>query len=206
MKVIDLSHSIHNEMSVYPSDPGIIITKRKTIAKHYSELHELTMGTHTGTHLDSPGHILANGKTISDFPLNSFMGRFIKVGKENYKKIKEVPKSFSAVIYDTGWSQYFNDSNKYFSSYRPSIPRDLINFCIENNINKFGCDLPSVDKSGSKDKPVHKAFLGNDIIIYESLNNLKALPMLKGFDFYGFPLSLSKLDASPVRAVAVLNQ
>ena len=77
MKVIDLSHSIYNEMSAYPSDPDIIITKRKNIAQHYSDLHEFTMGTHTGTHLDTPAHIFSKGKTLSDFPLTSFMGRFI---------------------------------------------------------------------------------------------------------------------------------
>ena len=58
--------------------------------------------------------------------------------------------------------------------------------------------------SGSKDKPVHKALLKNEIIIYESLTNLQQLPLLKPFDFYGFPLALLKLDASPVRAVAVV--
>ena len=205
MKVIDLSHSIYNEMSAYPSDPDIIITKRKNIAQHYSDLHEFTMGTHTGTHLDTPAHIFSKGKTLSDFPLTSFMGRFIKVDRKNYKKIKELPENFSGVIYDTGWSQYFEDSKKYYGSHRPSIPRDLVDFCIKNRINKFGCDLPSVDVSGSKDKPVHKVLLKNEIIIYESLTNLQQLPSLKPFDFYGFPLALLKLDASPVRAVAVIN-
>ena len=43
---------------------------------------------------------------------------------------------------------------------------------IEMDIKFFGCDLPSVDISGSKDKPIHNALLGSNIIIYESLTNL----------------------------------
>lgn len=192
-------------MSVYPSDPEISIIKKKNLLKHYSVLHELKMGTHTGTHLDTPAHIISNGKTLSDFQITSFMGRFIKVDKENYSKINNLSEKFSGIIYETGWSKYFMDPKKYYGNDRPSIPEDLVKLCIEYKINKFGCDLPSVDKSGSKNKPVHKALLGNEILIYESLNNLQDLPLLKAFDFYGFPLSLLKLDASPVRAVAVVN-
>ena len=52
--------------------------------KHYSVLHEFKMGTHTGTHVDTPAHIFSKGKTLSDFPLTSFMGRFIKVDRKNW--------------------------------------------------------------------------------------------------------------------------
>ena len=34
-----------------------------------------------------------------------------------------------------------------------------------NELKFFGCDLPSVDKSGSKQKEVHNALLKSDIII-----------------------------------------
>ena len=61
-----------------------------------------------------------------------------------------------------------------------------------------------MDASGSKEKPIHYALLGADIIIYETLTNLDQLPLLKHFKFYGFPLPFDKLDGSPVRAVGVI--
>jgi len=76
---------------------------------------------------------------------------------------------------------------------------------VKNNIKMFGCDLPSVDANGTKEKPVHRALLGNDVIIYESLTNLDQIPMLEPFQFIGFPLSFKNLDGSPVRAVALLD-
>ena len=76
---------------------------------------------------------------------------------------------------------------------------------IEMGIKYFGCDLPSVDASGSKDKPIHNALLGANIIIYESLTNLNQLPLLTPFQFYGFPLPFASLDGSPVRAVAMIS-
>ena len=80
--------------------------------------------------------------------------------------------------------------------------RTVVLCCLK--INFFGCDLPSVDSKGSTDKLVHRSFLENDIIIYESLTNLDKLPSLKPFEFYGFPLPFDKLDGSPVRAVGVI--
>ena len=73
------------------------------------------------------------------------------------------------------------------------------------NIKFFCCDLPSVDESGKIDKPIHNALLGSDIIIYESLNNLDLLPLLKPFHFYGFPLPFHGLDGTPVRAVGIIE-
>ena len=54
-------------------------------------------------------------------------------------------------------------------------------------------------------KPIHNALLKEDIIIYEALTNLHQLPMLKIFEFYGFPLSFKDLDGSPVRAIAMID-
>ena len=75
----------------------------------------------------------------------------------------------------------------------------------ELDIKFFGCDLPSVDANGSNDKPVHRAFLGADIIVYESLANLDQLCQLTPFEFFGFPLPLAGLDGSPVRVVGILQ-
>ena len=74
--------------------------------------------------------------------------------------------------------------------------------CLNIKIKFFGCDLPSVDESGSKNKKNHHSFLDNEIIIYEALNNLAKLKLLEPFQFYGFPLAFKNLDGSPVRAIA----
>ena len=87
MKYIDLSHPISQNTVTYPSDPDIIIRKEKNIKNHNTLLHSFSMGTHTGTHLDSPAHILHEGKTIDKFPIDSFTGKAIKVDK-NITKIQ----------------------------------------------------------------------------------------------------------------------
>ena len=160
------------------------------------------MGTHTGTHLDTPSHIINGGKTLNDFPLSSFKGKAIKIDK-NYLKNFDLSDA-DGIIYETGWYKYYNNSKKYFGDNRPEIPTDLIKYSVDSNIKFFGCDLPSVDITGSETKPIHHALLNKNIIIYESLANLNEVPINELFEFIGFPLSLYELEGSPVRAVALI--
>jgi kynurenine formamidase len=119
--------------------------------------------------------------------------------------LDQVVDEIDGVVYDSGWYRHFIDPEVFYGPDRLMIPEKLIEKVIELKINFFCCDLPSVDASDSKEKPIHHALLTKDIIIYESLTNLDQLPLLMPFQFYGFPLPFEKLDGSPVRAVAYLK-
>ena len=205
MRFIDLSHPISNEMATYPSDPSVAIVREKEIHSDRTLLHRFTMGTHTGTHLDAPAHIIYGGKTLDAFPISSFMGQTVKVDINSINTMDKIDENINGIIFDTGWYKNYNDPKIYFGSDRPKIPENIVKKAIEAGVSFFGCDLPSVDVSGSKDKPIHNALLGANIIVYESLTNLNQLPLLTPFQFYGFPLPFVGLDGSPVRAVAMIS-
>ena len=205
MKTVDLSHNLFHGAPSYPSDPEISISKEKGIDQDNSMLHSIRFGTHSGTHLDVPAHIIQGGKTLSDFGLKAFFGTAVRVDKTNYLQLKAYKGKTDTVIFDTGWYKKIDKPKTFFGGNRPVIPTDLVGYIVKNNLKIFGCDLPSVDASGIKEKPVHQALLGNEVIIYESLTNLDQLPMLKPFKFYGFPLAFEDLDGSPVRAVAMID-
>ena len=202
MNYIDLSHQIFHGMPTYPSDPDVCIEQVKNINKNRTLLHQFTLGTHTATHLDVPAHVIKGGKTLEDFPLGTFSGIAVKVKIDAYNEINNIDKDIDGIILDTDWYKNFNNPEVYFGPDRPKIPFDLIELLLVKKLKFFGCDLPSVDISGKKDKPIHHALLEANIIIYESLTNLGELSLFKPFNFYGFPLSLVGLDGSPVRAVA----
>tara|TARA_Y100000590_G_C15653754_1_gene989804 strand:- start:1007 stop:1624 length:618 start_codon:yes stop_codon:yes gene_type:complete len=205
MKFIDLSHPISNTMPTYPSDPGISINREKNINIDNSLVHSFKMGSHTGTHLDVAAHITPNGKTISDYSLDSFTGVAIKVDKDSFNSLDQFSNKIDGVLFDSDWYRFFDDPDKYYGSLRPIIPMKMINKLLKMKLKFFGCDLPSVDVSGIKEKPIHHTLLDGDIIIYESLTNLNKLPVCTPFQFFGFPLPFEKLDGSPVRAVAFLK-
>ena len=131
MKYIDLSYSINNSMPTYPSDPGVSIICEKNIDSHNSLLHSIKLGTHTGTHLDVPSHIIKGGKTIDCYPLDSFTGLAVKVEKDTYKKLDDIEGAINGIIYDSGHHKNYNNSDIYFGSDRPAIPMALIEKCIK---------------------------------------------------------------------------
>ncbi len=58
MEIIDLTHTIHNEIQIYPGDPVPSISRGLTHEKDHCHVDILTLGSHTGTHIDAPYHFL----------------------------------------------------------------------------------------------------------------------------------------------------
>ncbi|MDJ1498343.1 cyclase family protein [Cytophagaceae bacterium DM2B3-1] len=75
MKIVDLSATIYHNMKVYPGDPQVRINIVHTYQTHEWELRELSMGTHTGTHVDAFSHMHVGGQTIDKIPLEKFCGK-----------------------------------------------------------------------------------------------------------------------------------
>ena len=204
MKIVDLSHPLINNMPTYPSDPDVSIKEQKSIKTSNSSLHSIYFGTHTGTHCDVHAHIKENGKKLHQYPISNFIGSAIKLDKKTYKEALDFIDNINGLIFDSGFSNKFNYPEVFYGRNRPKIPDELVEILMEKKLQFFGCDLPSVDSSGSKEKPVHNALLGSDYVIYESLANLDQIPVLEEFRFIGLPLNFIGLDGSPVRAIAEL--
>jgi len=61
-------------MEVYPGDPQVKIEILHTYEKNNWQLRQLTLGTHTGTHVDAFSHMHEGGETIDRIPLTRFFG------------------------------------------------------------------------------------------------------------------------------------
>jgi kynurenine formamidase len=74
MRVIDLSHTIHDGIQIFPGDPVPSVKRGLTHENDYCHVDVLTLGSHTGTHIDAPFHFLKKGKKINEFPVQRFVG------------------------------------------------------------------------------------------------------------------------------------
>ena len=141
MKLVDLSHPISNEMVTYPSDPDVSIVKEKDIDSNRTLLHRFTMGTHTGTHLDAPAHIISGGKTLRDLPLSSYTGKTVKVCLNTISDLNNIDEKVDGIIFDSGWYKKFKEPEIYYGTNRPEIPKHLVEKAISIGVKFFGCDL-----------------------------------------------------------------
>lgn len=69
-------------MDVHPGDPQVHLTVEHTYGSHGWLLRRLSLGSHTGTHVDACSHMDPDGATLSDLPLDRFIGpaRVTEVG------------------------------------------------------------------------------------------------------------------------------
>ncbi|WP_240489113.1 cyclase family protein [Cohnella thermotolerans] len=79
-----MSLPIYNGMPVYPGDPEVAVEVAHTYERHTWELRKLSLGSHTGTHVDAPSHMHPGAATLDDLPPERFFGksRVVRPGDE----------------------------------------------------------------------------------------------------------------------------
>jgi len=212
MKVIDLSHTIHSEMPLYPGTNPIKIKQLATVSVHGYNEKQFTITSHIGTHIDAPAHMLERGKRLDELTVDAFyaFACVIDVSAYHGKQIDEHVLMNSAqeienseyIIFYTGYEQYW-DQEKYFTDF-PVLTSDAAQWLCNMNLKGIGLDACSVDPVGSQDLPIHHILFNSGLTIVENLTNLKNLIGTQ-FLFSCFPLKIEDADGSPVRAVAILD-
>ncbi len=200
MKILDLSHAISSDMPVYPGDQGVEIVTAGDIGKDGFCDQVITMGSHTGTHVDVPAHMIEGGKELQEYPIERFVTNAICIDAQNGFNAVVIRnsniKEGSSVIFYTGISEYFLE-DKYWHEYAVLDP-ECCQILIDKKVSMVGLDTASADNVDGF--PIHKKLLGADILIVENLTNIKDL-VGKTFEFQALPLKLEK-DGAPVRAIA----
>jgi len=215
MKIIDLSFEIHTGAPVFPLYPVPIVHKWTSIDEHgyYSNL--LMFVEHTLTHVDVPAHFVKNGLTVEQMPLERFMGKCVVIDVSNKPPKYEItPEDIESqlkrlnvnvgpgwiLLFYTGYDRKIGTPD-FFN--HPGLGWASSKYVAELKVNGVGFDAPSVDH---KPFPAHKTLLPKGIVLYENLTNLDKLVGLAGFKFIGLPLKIRKGSASPVRAIAIIEE
>lgn len=210
MRIIDLTHDMTDNMGVFPGDPPC----RITTAHHYENgyfVSEISMGTHTGTHIDTPAHKIPGRESLSELGIAPFLveknivldtrGLDGEIDAALIKRHADELRGKECVIFHSGWSEKFG-TDAFFAQF-PGIHEDAAPILKELGIRMVGLETPSVNPV--RHDTVHDAYLRVGIIIVESLTNVAELPETD-FCFYAVPLKLKGRDGSPVRAFATVSE
>ncbi len=210
MKIIDLSHTIHQGMPVFPGTEQPVLHQTSSIEKNGFAERKITLFSHVGTHLDAPAHILKDTADLSTLPIEQFFGKAIcikisessrHIDTETLSPFADMLPKLSFVLFSTGWEKYWGDA-RYFSGY-PTLSENAAMTLCRYSLKGVGFDTISADKEDSTSLPIHRILLQHMIII-ENLNNLK--PLGSGaFLLSCLPLKIEHGDGSPIRAAAILQ-
>lgn len=206
MKVYDLTHTIQNDMPVYPGTEQPKLTTACTIeAVGYRETL-LHMFSHTGTHMDAPAHMLLDGAALDSYPGEKFAGTAVVVDCWERESISlPLLQSYDLdgvdfVLFCTGWDKKWG-SPDYYEGF-PCLTADAAAYLATLPLKGVGEDTISLDPCDSVDFPNHITLMRADFVNTENLTGLDAL-IGRRFTFVTLPLKFENSDGCSCRAIAM---
>jgi arylformamidase len=209
-RFIDISLGIGPDLLTWPTDPGIEITPSKRIAKgDGSNVSELKLGTHTGTHVDPPFHFVDGAPTIDKVSVEQLVGPARvadlrgfegSVGPDEFEALK-VPDDTTRLLLKT-------DNSEIWRQRKPSFPDKYVNvspkgaaWLVDNGIVLIGVDFLSIEEAHAAEHPTHKTLLEAGVVIVEGLNLGDVEP--GDYELMCLPLKIVDGDGAPARAVLI---
>ncbi|TZE83216.1 cyclase family protein [Calorimonas adulescens] len=204
MNYYDVSMRIWQGMPVYPGDPHFNLKwLNNTTDKFEYILSMFAIGSHCGTHVDSPKHFIKDGQPVNELGIDKLCGKAKLFYIENTEVIRpkdlyefEIEKG-DILIIKTDNSEYIH--REKLIDHFTHLTREAAEYLRDKGIKAFGFDYITVDIND--DFPVHKVFLGAGIPIVEGLDLYLVEP--GEYFFVGLPLKIEGAEASPIRAVLI---
>jgi arylformamidase len=225
-KIVDMTWPMHEGMLTpdAPWHPRVEITQLGRHCYEGRESYKITFGTHTGTHIDTPAHMVPDGEPrIDKIPLEKLIGRakLLDIPKEAYTggeiTIQDIENTGVKIekgdrlILRTGWGKYWLTQTFYDGDARPFFEPETADWLCEKGITLIGMDMSGPDNRSKValkpgvPSPVHWSFLSRGVFIVEYLANLEQITVPE-FDLYCLPWKVKDMDGCPVRCVAIFDE
>jgi len=206
--IYDVTVPITNTMPVWPGDPPVQLLLKSHESRdktHIVSLTAIMMGSHTGTHIDAPFHMIQGGKRLHEFSLDTLVGkaRVLEIGAVRSIGRVELEgvnwNGVERVLFKTENSAHWQD-DKFYEEFVYLEPSGA-EFLVQRGVRLVGIDYLSIDKFQSPSHPAHFALLNKNILILEGLNLKRVTP--GEYAMYALPLNLQDADGAPARVILI---
>lgn len=206
--IIDVSVTIGPELIVWPGNPPPHVIPTSRVAEGgSSNVSEIRLGSHTGTHVDPPFHFLEHGTTVDQLSLD------VLVGKAQVLDLTSVARSIGPaelaaakleqgterVLFRTRNSMRWRGHANEFPREYVSLSPDGARWLVERGVRLVGTDFLSIEAYGASGHPTHHVLLGAGVIIVEGLD-LSSVDAGE-YTLVCLPLKVLGADGGPARAV-----
>jgi arylformamidase len=203
-KLLDVSVPLSSGMPTYPGNPEFELHPVKRIARgDTANNSRLTMGTHTGTHVDAPWHFLDDGVGVEGLRLDLLIGRtrVVEVNKRGGIGAEELAEAGLRedlrVLLKTPNSALWNGEG--FHTEYTHLTEAGARYLVEQGVKVVGIDYLSVEQFKKAGAPAHRTLLGQSVVIIEGLNLSEADPGM--YEMYCLPLRIPGADGAPARVI-----
>lgn len=202
---IDVSVPLYTGMAHWPNNPPVRIEPVMSIPKgDTANVSLLSMGSHTGTHMDSPHHFFEDGVSIDRMPLEATVGpaRVIEIADDESVTRAELeqhsPRRGERLLIKTQNSTRCWTTDTFVEDF-VYVSADAATYLAECGIRTLGVDYLSVGGYFHDGVATHHALLGAGIWVVEGLNLSQVRP--GSYDMVGLPLKIRGGDGAPSRVI-----
>jgi arylformamidase len=181
--LFDLTHPLGPDAPVFPGEEPVTIRLISDVrsGQPYTA-RRFDLGSHSGTHVDAPAHLIADAPAIDALPLQVWTGEALLLDADGFPD-----------------ADLRGVRRLLLGGCAAGIPPAWARTMVERRIALVGLDGPSADPLESSDLPSHRILLGAGIPIIENLR-LDGVPRGRGI-LYCLPLSVQDGDGAPARVL-----
>ena len=189
----------------WPDNPEVEISRTLDMSRgDKCNVSKLSMGAHTGTHMDAPIHFITGGKGIDEMPPRIALGRARVIEIKDKESIK--PEELSSKKIQKGERILFRTFNSMrvwksdtFVEDFVYISKEAARYLANIGIELVGVDYLSVGGYKRDSVETHQALLGAGIWIIEGLNLSQIEP--GNYELVCLPIKIVGGDGAPSRAL-----
>jgi kynurenine formamidase len=221
MRIVDLTLPIGEDTLSPPSVNLQLALTPFHRGPGFWQASKVEMVLHTGSHVDFERHVLADGETAADVPLERVSGPALvvdlsHVGPNHAISVADLEsrlpdlRSGDIVLVRTDWTEkeWGNFPTYYLES--PYCMPDAAQWLVDKGAKAIGFDCFSeycarLPDFTSEDFIIHKIILENGSILMQQMTNLSQLPVEERFQFFAPFMKIRGAEGAPARFFALLN-
>lgn len=207
MKVYDVSVPLRPDIPTYEGEPGPKLDFRKLLSKGDSAtVSVLSLGSHTGTHVDAPSHFLDGAPGVDRLPLDVLVGPayVAEFGGDTHITAADldsmaIPADCQRLLFKTQNGRLWNDPD--FHSDFIALAPDAATKLVERGMRLVGIDYLSIERFRASPHEVHETLLASGVVILEGLD-LRHVPPGR-YILVCAPLKVVGAEGAPARAFLI---
>jgi arylformamidase len=202
VSLYDLSPPLSPAIAVWPGDTPFSIDLVHAISRGAPvNVSTMTLSTHTGSHFDAPFHVLEEGSSVDQLPLEPFIGPALLIDAVGapavdpalLEPLRAEPPERLLVR-----TRRRADPARFDEAYTPLAPA-AAELLVAMGVRLYGTDAASIDPFGSETLDAHRILARGGVMILEGLRLEDPPP--GPYELIALPLRIVRGDGSPVRAI-----
>ena len=205
--ILDVSRPIFTGMPIYPRNPPVEIDPAKRIARgDSSNVSLLTLGSHTGTHVDAPLHMDDAGAGDDEVSLDAMIGPAVVIDLADDVRaigaahLADRIGTHTRVLLRSRNSARFAATGVFEEDFSYLAP-DGAALLVERGVKLVGVDALSVEQYHAGHHRSHDTLLRAGVAVVEGLALENVAP--GEYQLVCLPLRIRGCDGAPARVVLI---